>query len=332
MTLRSWKSEKLQMGSVIMGDGAVNSLDFSRNGKLLVMSTKESSIHLIDVMTGTEKKKIYAKSNGICSVKYTHHEYGVIATSEWKNNDIRYISLYDNRYLRLFSGHTDKVTSISMHPTEDYFISASSDRSVQLWSLSHVTPVAKLFLPNYCGRLYASYDASGLVFGVLCFDSKQKLHSLRLFDSRNYESGPFQDIAPTSLEKAIAKSPTTSAQSQKILQAPWTSFEFSPDGQRILVNTSTDVILALDSFSPDNDPLIITGRKNDMGASLGTCMSADGQSIISGNDDNEILIYDVQSGELRNTLSGHVAPVGCVKCNSRYDVMAAGCVNTALWI
>jgi hypothetical protein len=30
--------------------------------------------------------------------------------------------------------------------------------------------------------------------------------------------------------------------------------------------------------------------------------------------------------------SGHVAPVGAVRCNKVYNMMASGCVNTALWV
>jgi len=336
MATRVWKHDKLQIGSVIpVQDGAISSLDFHSSGKYLTMSTKESSIHLIDALTGMEKKKIYTKSHGVGLVKYTHHEYSVLATCERKSNDIRYLSLYDNRYLRFYSGHAGNVTSLSMNPTEDYFISSSQDNSVCIWSLGSTSPLAKLQLPDHCERSYVAYDTAGLIFGVLCYDNKLKSHSIRLYDARSYETGPFQDIAPppSAIESALSKlSNITTSQTQRALQAQWTSFEFSPDGQKILVNTSSDLMLVLDSFSAETEPVLLTNRKNDIGVNLGSCFSADAQSIISGNDDNELQVFDTFTGDLRGTLVGHVAPVGSVRCNPRYDMMASGCVNLALWI
>ena len=36
---------------------------------------------------------------------------------------IRYLSHHDNRYLRFYKGHTDRVTSLAMSPKSDQFIS-----------------------------------------------------------------------------------------------------------------------------------------------------------------------------------------------------------------
>eukprot|EP01035_Chromulina_nebulosa_P020587 gene20587-26695_t len=144
-----------------------------------------------------------------------------------------------------------------------------------------------------------------------------------------------EDIAPslTQIELALSKIPDiTSQQSQRVLQSSWTTFEFSPDGQKILINTSSDLLLIIDSFNPDIEPVVIMSRKNELGITLGATFSADGQSVITGNEDNELQVYDTLKGELQTTLAGHVAPVGFIKCNPRYDVIASGCVNTALWI
>jgi COMPASS component SWD2 len=324
------------MGAVIFGEGAVTNLDFHRDGKFLVMSTNESSIHLIDALAGVERKKIYTKSHGIGKIKCTHHEYSILVSSERKSHDIRNLCLYDNRYVRYYKGHTDMVTSISISPTEDYFVSASNDSSVKLWNLSSPHPIATMNLPVTAQRPFVSYDSSGLVFGVLCYDDRSKSHSLRLFDARSYEHGPFQDIAPknSTLEKAASKinlGITQALQTQRVLSSQWNSFEFSPDGLKILVNTQSEFLFLVDSFNADAEPSILC-RKNDSGCSLGACFSGDAQFVATGNDENEIQVFDVESGEVRATLTGHVAPVGSIRCNPRYDVMAAGCINTALWI
>ena len=141
-------AQPLQVGAAISSDSAITNLKFHRNGQYLV-STTNNSVILIDCINGREKKRINCKTNGIGKLAYTHHESCVIISSDKKQNDIRYLCLYDNRYLRAFDGHNNKITSLSMCPTDDHFLSASNDKSVLMWDLSVSNPVAKLNLPSY---------------------------------------------------------------------------------------------------------------------------------------------------------------------------------------
>ncbi|CDY14800.1 BnaC04g47970D [Brassica napus] len=43
--------------------------------------------------------------------------------------------MYDNRILRYFKGHKDRVVSLCMSPINDSFMSGSLDGSVRLWDL-----------------------------------------------------------------------------------------------------------------------------------------------------------------------------------------------------
>ena len=134
------------------------------------------------------------------------------------------------------------------------------------------------------------------------------------------------------MEAALLKALPTLDRSQlgKLMALPWTSFEFSPDGLHLLINTQGEVIFVLDGFTA-KEPLCIV-RKNDMGIALGACFSADARFIIAGNDDNEIQIFNRLTGELHNTLAGHVSPVTQIRANPVYDVIATSCVNTVLWL
>jgi COMPASS component SWD2 len=163
------------LGAVVHGEGAVSNLEYHKDGQYLVMTTNESSIHLIDSLNGIEKKKLYAKTGGIGRLQYTHHESGILLSNSDKNKnnnfDIRYLCMYDNRYLRYFKGHTEKVTSMSMSPIDDNFLSAT-DKSVLLWNLSTPNPIAALQLPPYYQNSYVSYDVGGVIFGVMSYDTR----------------------------------------------------------------------------------------------------------------------------------------------------------------
>lgn len=77
-----------------------------------------------------------------------HHELSVLHTSKPSPNntspgqiahEIRYLSLFDNAYLRFFTGHEQRVSSLSMSAGDDRFLSASVDGTVRLWTLQQPT-------------------------------------------------------------------------------------------------------------------------------------------------------------------------------------------------
>ena len=72
----------------------------------------------------------------------------------------------------------------------------------------------------------------------------------------------------------------------------------SLDGNHVLVNTNTDMILILDSFNGHQlEPMVICSRKNESGLqNLGLCYSADGKFIVAANDNREIAVYDAATG------------------------------------
>lgn len=304
---------------------------------MMVMGTSNNTLYLIDCLTGQLRKKLFARTSGIGQVRYTHHDYSVLCTSEKNNHDIRYYCMYDNRYLRYFRSHTDYVASIAMSPVDDHFLSASVDHTVCMWSLASLNPVAKLVLPNNTECPRVAYDSSGLVFGVMAKSLATGQHTLKLFDARNYEKGPFVDIAPTqsSIETALMEADPTmeSSQVHRSLASSWYEMSFSPDGSKILVNTTSDILLSLDAFRPDIQPVILTGRKNTSSTHLGACFTPDSKYILTGTEDKHIIIYDPNNGQKVGQLNGdHVAVVTSVKCNPKYELIASGCVNTALWI
>ena len=338
----AWKPTDLGIGGVVNGEGAVCGLDFHRDGRYLVMSTRDTSVHLIDSLAGTEKKKLYTRAHGSGDVKFTHHDACVLLTSDQakgnKNCEIRYLCMYDNRYLRFFKSHTAPVASIAMSPQEDSFLSAAVDGSVCMWNLSAPGPMAKFQLPQYISSPMVQYDGGGVIFGIMGTDERTKLHNIKLFDVRNYKE-PFAEIVPQSsmMEAAITKALNKSQLSltktgvSRLLQVAWTGFEFSPDGNHIMVNTVGENIFILDGFKSSVEPVVIATRKNENNLTLGACFSADGKHIISGNEDNDIQIFDL-AGDQKNQFTGHVSPVTFIKANPKYDVIASGCVNTVLWI
>ena len=118
-------------------------------------------------------------------VQDSHHNQCLLISGDegkqrgTEKNLLYYLSLHDNKILRQFRGHKGEITDISMSPVDDTFLSCSSDKTMKLWDLKQAGPIAEMTTPKTGNgmtlqeqTLYASYDSTGLVFGVTaCLDN-----------------------------------------------------------------------------------------------------------------------------------------------------------------
>jgi hypothetical protein len=99
---------------------------------------------------------------------------------------VRYLSLPDAAFIRFLTGHTAPVTSLALHPANDTLLSASRDDSVRLWDLRSPVCSGRMAVP---GAPTVAADRQGLVFAVGVAGGV-----IKLFDSRQYDAGPFSII------------------------------------------------------------------------------------------------------------------------------------------
>ncbi|PHU19830.1 hypothetical protein BC332_10981 [Capsicum chinense] len=119
--------------------GQINSLDFHRKEDLLITASEDDSIRLFDIANGKLLKTTYHKRHGADRICFTHHPHSVICSSihnlDLHGESLRYLSIYDNRCLRYFKGHKERVVSLCMSPVNDSFMSGSLDHNVRIWDL-----------------------------------------------------------------------------------------------------------------------------------------------------------------------------------------------------
>ncbi|RYY83318.1 hypothetical protein EON63_11505 [archaeon] len=72
----------------------------------------------------------------------------MLVTPRLRPHDIRYLSLYDNRYLGIFQGHTEYITSLSMCPVNDTFLTASEDHTIRRWDIQSGKQTMHITLPS----------------------------------------------------------------------------------------------------------------------------------------------------------------------------------------
>lgn len=148
--------------------------------------------------------EIPCRKYGCSNVQFTHHDGSLLHSSpRTRGGDIiRYLSVPANRYIRYFTGHTDRVVSISRSPSDDTFISGGIDGAVRLWDLKQTAPTGSLSLR---GSAAVAYDPKGgvaflSVFTLsvpgLCFAVTSVTGWLRLYDVRLQSRGPFTMLRP----------------------------------------------------------------------------------------------------------------------------------------
>eukprot|EP00045_Choanoeca_perplexa_P002425 m.24456 g.24456 ORF g.24456 m.24456 type:complete len:318 (+) comp11510_c0_seq1:56-1009(+) len=288
---------------------SINGLDFNAKGELLVTSSNDEAVQLYNVLDAKHVKTVYCKKYGCANVRFTHSDDAVIHSStKVELGGIRYLSLHDNKYIRYFKGHKDNsyISSLSLSPTHDQFLSACPGDSVRLWDLKSPNCQANML---YSGPVLAAYDSSGVVFAI-ALDNKD----IKLYDARSFHSGPF--VTFNDLDGGAGS---------------WTDITFSPDDKRILITTLEGALLVVDAFEGN-----VIRRLNQAfkpsGARIQGTWSPDSSTIVTGDSSGTLNFYDAEDASLIANAQGHHEASSCVRFNPQYAMIASACSVLAFWL
>eukprot|EP01102_Stenamoeba_stenopodia_P019490 TRINITY_DN7377_c0_g1_i1.p1 TRINITY_DN7377_c0_g1~~TRINITY_DN7377_c0_g1_i1.p1 ORF type:complete len:325 (+),score=43.44 TRINITY_DN7377_c0_g1_i1:275-1249(+) len=285
----------------------INSLDFHQDGELLVTASDDESVHLYSANDGLLQKTVYSKKYGVDLIRFTHTPSAVICASKngW-DESLRYLSLHDNRYLRYFKGHRNKVVSLAMSPLDDSFISGALDDTIRLWDLR--TPACQGLLRRK-GRPSVSFDPQGLIFAAGLDNN-----TIKLYDLRSYDKGPFA---------------TFQVPHPRVVE--WHTMKFSSNGKHILLSTHENTIFLIDAFTGEKT-MSYTSFLNNAELAIEASFSPDGKYVLSGSEDGSIHVWNALSGEQVSVWQGHPTPVLAVQWNPKKMMVASACINLGLWI
>ncbi|OBT77038.1 hypothetical protein VF21_02963 [Pseudogymnoascus sp. 05NY08] len=315
----------------------VLSLDFDDKGELLMTSETDESIQLYNVLDGTFNKSLFSKKYGVKHAKFTHKSTSIIYASTKENNDIRYLATHDNSFLRYFKGHTGSVTCLTMNPGSDTFVSSSLDNTVRIWDLNSVNPIGML---NINSPHLTAFDPSACVLAI----ASPAAQTILLYDIRKFEKEPF---ASFDLYPFAKHDPTARA---------WRSLDFSNDGKSLLVGTAGNTHFVLDAFDGKLKHGLIRKSGGTRRLSLAkegpdgeddtearhhtsgdVCFSPDGRYVLSGQQRNNVLVYDITGA----TQTGGNTPmceleskneVAAIRYNPRFNMFATADRELNFWV
>ncbi|KAK9104385.1 hypothetical protein Scep_021229 [Stephania cephalantha] len=287
--------------------GKINSMDFHRTEDLLVTASDDDSVRIYDIANGSLLKTTFHKKHGADRICFTHHPSSVICSSRYNldsNESLRYLSMYDNRCLRYFKGHKDRVVSLCMSPINDSFMSGSLDHSVRIWDLRVNACQGILRLR---GRPAVAYDQQGLVFAVAMEGG-----AIKLFDSRSYDKGPFDTFFVGGDTAEVS------------------DIKFSNDGKSMLLTTTNNNIYVLDAYG--GEKRCGFSLEPSPNVTIEATFTPDGQYVVSGSGDGTLHAWSISMRNEVACWTSHIGVTSCLKWAPRRAMFVAASTVLTFWI
>ncbi|CAA6665578.1 unnamed protein product [Spirodela intermedia] len=293
--------------SMSVGAAFTDYVHFHRKDDLLVTASEDDSIRLYDIANAKLLKTTYHKKHGADRICFTHHPSCVICSSRHSLESkefLRYLSMYDNRCLRYFKGHSERIVSLCMSPVNDSFMSGSLDHSVRIWDLRVNACQGLLRLR---GRPTVAFDQQGLVFAVAMEGG-----AIKLFDSRSYDKGPFDTFFVGGDTAEVC------------------DIKFSNDGKSMLLTTTNNNIYVLDAYG--GDKRCGFSMESSPNSTIEATFTPDGQYVLSGSGDGTLHAWSINTRSEVACWNSYIGVVSCLKWAPRRAMFAAASTSLALWI
>ncbi|MEO0455388.1 MAG: NB-ARC domain-containing protein [Cyanobacteria bacterium P01_A01_bin.114] len=267
--------------------GRVWRLAYNSTGSQLITGELDGILSLWDTQTGQLIKTLQGHPDQLWTLAL--HPQGTLVASAGVKPEICLWQVATGRCQQLLSGHTSGIWAVAFHPNGQWLASGGVDATIRYWAVStgacllrwesrHRWVLALAFSPD--GRCLASGHADGAV----------QVRDLRTGETRTF-------LGHTKQVRAVV---------------------FSPDGQW-LASSGADCCIKLWHLNllehdlkeagsrdvestPETLPACWKTLQGHHGVVRAVDVSPDGQTLISASDDGSLKRWDIQSGQLLQTL------------------------------
>jgi len=168
--VREFQKESWGQGSVaITPDGKLAvSGDNTMNSGVV---TTTDDLHVWDISTGKEIRKLHGHSGNITSVAISPD--GRLVVSGSMDNTLKLWDLASGKEIRTFTGHVAPVNSVSFTPNGKYIVSGSSDKSIKVYEVG--SGMEMLQMVSFFDGKWLSITPEGY-FNASSFDAAKNLN------------------------------------------------------------------------------------------------------------------------------------------------------------
>jgi hypothetical protein len=199
-----------------------------------------------------------------------------------------------------------------MNPKNDKFLTTSRDKTSRLWDLN-----TRKCLTIFQDSNHATFDNTGEVIASVTSEtdrnSDKTVNFINLYNAEQLNDGPFK----------VFKVESGSSEVKQL--------KFTHDGEHICCVTNENSILITNAFD-DKIYKKLTGDINEQSDYVFKVdISLDSKYLVSGSESGNVMIWNINTGDIVNTLQMHPSNANCVKFSPKHALLATTCTNLVLW-
>lgn len=339
-TLRLWDLENKECCRPFEGHvGYVNSVALSHDGKFALSGSTDKTMRVWDVATGQCIKVYEGHESFVRSVCFSNN--GQYALSGSDDKTVKFWDLNEGKCIHTLEGHKGFVRSVCISEANQYAISSSDDNTIRIWDLAAGRCLRTLeghngFVRSVCLSNDNKYAISGgddkvLMLWELALEVPS-IFPLRLSRSWSHaELVKMEKQAEELIEKANKaltnnRFAYTLALARQLRKLP--GYKLAPETIELWKKLS----LVCECVGIQAAWHVKTFRGH-LDRITSISMDANGRTAISGSNDGNILLWDLESGECLRTLQGHTMDVRSVSITSDglYALSGGGDETLRFW-
>ncbi|KAF9911806.1 hypothetical protein EC991_002108 [Linnemannia zychae] len=306
-------------GKIKRHEGA-SSVAFSPDGTLLASSGSDKVIKFWEVASGKCKSELKGHDGPISKVLFSPSGLQIASASSDKT--VRVWSVSTGTCEHIFLGHSERVTSIVYSPGGQQLVSCSEDSTVRTWD-----PRNGGAGPIYRGHkdyvVSVTYSPDGEHFASCGRDK-----TLRVWDCRATTKGAVL-FGQTNTESS-GWYPYSTVKGHGEDTWPMRTIAISSCGRWVAAGGEDPVVRLWNATGHTETPHATYSANNDVLNSI--AFSPDTTYLASTSDDGTVLIWNIQTGERKHTLThGIQTPVKCLTYLSSGELLATGGKNCKIW-
>ncbi|KAK8809546.1 hypothetical protein WA158_000489 [Blastocystis sp. Blastoise] len=307
---------KFSCNAVFSSPSNVVTADYHIHGKFAAIGYDDSTISMVNTCNGRLVKTILCSKYGFSHLCYSNSESCILCSSSKTNeNQLLYLSLYDNTYIHSFTHHRNPITSIAVSPISDIVITADKDGYLYQWDLRSKNCQYIIRMPQYNHKpLSATLSHTGISLGV-----SAESDFIHLYDIRNLKEGFYESFDINCGQNIIS------------------NIHYSVDDTRLLVEMNAPSLPSTTAKNIPHKTAIIDSILGSMIFEIegisNPALSPDANYLAGVQNNVYINIWKIPSNPNRTitTLKMHTNPINHLLWNPIYSQLLSTDKNSYLW-